>query len=196
MRQNPQLLSDVSVIAIQAGRSLSTSSLVFENNYALNPDVEGMPTEDLTVSFWARTPAYNVSEIGLVQDKKFEDMFNYATHSPSNEGLSPFLASLAMSQSALWGRMSVLDLHCSQGKGSLPSKGGDAQEMHRLCSALLTSTWRGKMKERQETLQANLHDFLLPHSGSNWADREQPTLTKYFEEGVNADAWPQSTREL
>lgn len=75
---------------------MSTNSLVFENNYALNPDVEGMPTEDMTVSFWVRTPAYNVSELGLVQDKQFEDIFNYATHSPAADGA--ITAALALFQ--------------------------------------------------------------------------------------------------
>ncbi len=66
---------------------MSTSSLVFENNYALNGDVTGMPTRDVSVEFWARTPAYNKSSPNA--DKKFEDILNYATHIPDAEGKLP-----------------------------------------------------------------------------------------------------------
>lgn len=70
--------------SLQGGEQLSTSSLIFENNYALNPDVTGMPAKDVTVEFWTRTPAYNKSSANA--DKKFEDLLNYATHIPEDEG--------------------------------------------------------------------------------------------------------------
>ena len=69
---------------LQGGKALQTNSLVFENNYALNSDVVGMPTIDMSVEFWARTPAYNESSPNA--DKKFEDMLNYASRIPDAEG--------------------------------------------------------------------------------------------------------------
>ena len=36
---------------LQGGKALQTNSLVFENNYALNSDVVGMPTNDVSVEF-------------------------------------------------------------------------------------------------------------------------------------------------
>ena len=77
---------------------LSTSSLVFENNYALNSDVMGMPTKDVSVEFWARAPAYNKSSANA--DKKFEDLLNFATHLPDAEGRFSLLPVVALRRQA------------------------------------------------------------------------------------------------
>lgn len=36
--------------------------LTFKNNYAMNQNFRGMPTDDLSVEFWARTPAYSEAQ--------------------------------------------------------------------------------------------------------------------------------------
>ena len=87
-----------------------TSSLVFENNYALNPDVVGMPTKDITVEFWARTPAYNKSS--RPADKKFEDLLNYATHLPGAQGRRiPFSLSYSNLRPSMLGFLAAIMQH-------------------------------------------------------------------------------------
>ena len=56
--------------------------MVFENNYALNPEIEGMPDKDLTVEFWAKTPAYDNNALG---HNPLADLLTYATHIPVAE---------------------------------------------------------------------------------------------------------------
>ena len=72
------------VLGVQGGRSFSSSSLTFANNYALNPDVVEMPTKDLTVEFWAKTPAYDPNAPG---HNPIADFFTYATHVPEAESI-------------------------------------------------------------------------------------------------------------
>lgn len=59
--------------------------LSFQNNYALNEEVGGMPERDVTVEMWVRTPAYKAT-VERVQDS---DLLSYATHTtggaPSRE---------------------------------------------------------------------------------------------------------------
>ena len=64
---------------LQGGRTFSSSSIVFENNYALNPEMSGMPTKDLTVEFWSKTPAYDNNALG---HNPLADLLVYATHIP------------------------------------------------------------------------------------------------------------------
>lgn len=42
------------------------NTLDFSNNYAINTQVEGMPDKDVTVEFWAKTPALNSDDQGDV----------------------------------------------------------------------------------------------------------------------------------
>lgn len=67
---------------MQGGRSFESSSIAFDNNYALNPDVEGIPTKDVTVEFWAKTPAYDNHALGHTD---LADLLVYATHMPNGE---------------------------------------------------------------------------------------------------------------
>jgi len=68
----------------QNGKSFSSSSIVFENNYAMNPDVVEMPTKDLTVEMWAKTPAYDSNALG---HNPVADLLTYATHIPEAESI-------------------------------------------------------------------------------------------------------------
>ena len=63
----------------QGARSLSTSAVEFEDNYALNEQAKGMPTKDITVAFWARTPKVNSSQ----PLQKYTTFLNYATLNPA-----------------------------------------------------------------------------------------------------------------
>ena len=54
-----------------------------------------MPIKDVSVEFWARTPAYNKTSASA--DKKFEELLNYATYLPDAEGrfsALPFVAAV------------------------------------------------------------------------------------------------------
>ena len=69
---------------LQGGRTLEASSIVFEDNYAMNPDMQGMPTKDLTVEFWAKTPAYDPTVPG---HNPLADLLTYATHIPETDSV-------------------------------------------------------------------------------------------------------------
>lgn len=86
--------------ALQGGRSLDASSIVFENNYAMNPDLEGMPTKDVTIELWARTPAYDNNALG---HNPLADLLTYATHIPEAESFcgSPILTPHRLSTRSL-----------------------------------------------------------------------------------------------
>jgi hypothetical protein len=68
----------------QDNRELRTSALSFDNNYALQPDMRGMPEKDFTVEFWAQTPPYNESDKAqqAAGPQVFRNFFSYATHLP------------------------------------------------------------------------------------------------------------------
>ncbi|KAK9789369.1 hypothetical protein WJX73_005379 [Symbiochloris irregularis] len=55
-----------------------TNALSFEDNYALNEHISGMPTRDFTVSFWAKTAPYNKSRPA----QEYNTFLTYATHIP------------------------------------------------------------------------------------------------------------------
>ena len=50
----------------------------FADSYALNENAVNMPTHDITVSFWAKTPGYKASK----PSNRFETFVTYATHLP------------------------------------------------------------------------------------------------------------------
>ncbi len=62
--------------------------LSFHNNYASNQNVQNMPQGDLSIEFWARTPAYNTS---TAQPDVFSEFFSYAAVSSENESAAAFL---------------------------------------------------------------------------------------------------------
>ena len=64
---------------MQGWATKTTAALQFSNSYALNENAKGMPTGDLTVSFWAKTAAFNASQPGMAD----ETFFSYATHLPA-----------------------------------------------------------------------------------------------------------------
>jgi hypothetical protein len=61
----------------QGGQSMKTGAMTFRNNYAINDAVEQMPTRDVTVEFWARTPAMRE---GQAPPADYAEFFSYATH--------------------------------------------------------------------------------------------------------------------
>ena len=61
---------------LQGGSSLQTGGLEFQNNYAFNPSMVGMPRDSFTVEFWAKTPRYTDRTSG----NSFQSFFSYATH--------------------------------------------------------------------------------------------------------------------
>ena len=69
---------------MQGGKSFSSSSIVFENNYAMNAEVEEMPIKDLTVEMWAKTPALDPNALG---HQDIADILTYATHIPGEESI-------------------------------------------------------------------------------------------------------------
>jgi len=56
----------------------SVGVLSFHNNYAMNQGIQNMPQGDVSIAFWARTPAYNTS---TAQPDVFTEFFNYAAMS-------------------------------------------------------------------------------------------------------------------
>lgn len=65
------------------GAALETGALTFHNNYAMNQGFQGMPDGDITIEFWARTPAYNAS---TAQPDIYSEFLNFAAVAPSAGG--------------------------------------------------------------------------------------------------------------
>ncbi|KAK9844409.1 hypothetical protein WJX74_002134 [Apatococcus lobatus] len=61
----------------QGGKHFDTSALSFQNNYALATEITNMPTRDLTVEFWGRTPKYENNNGSVHQE-----FLSFATHLP------------------------------------------------------------------------------------------------------------------
>lgn len=62
--------------------------LSFHNNYAMNQGILNMPQGDLSIEFWARTPAYNAS---TAQPDVFTEFLNYAAVSSETATDAVFL---------------------------------------------------------------------------------------------------------
>ena len=62
---------------MQGSSRFDTSALSFQNNYALASEISNMPTKDLTVEFWARTPKYANSN-----GSSHQEFLSFATHLP------------------------------------------------------------------------------------------------------------------
>ena len=63
-------------------------ALSFSNNYVANQHFQGMPNTDVTIEFWARTPAYNAS---TAQPDIYTEFVNFAAVSSDHGGKSVFL---------------------------------------------------------------------------------------------------------
>ncbi|KAK9814590.1 hypothetical protein WJX72_008328 [[Myrmecia] bisecta] len=63
------------------GKHFPTSALSFQNNYAMNSEMTGMPTRDVTVEFWARTPA-SFQGPGKIPTQDQAEFFSFATRLP------------------------------------------------------------------------------------------------------------------
>lgn len=72
-----------------------TSALSFQNNYALATEISNMPTKDLTVEFWARTPKYENNN-----GSSHQEFLSFATHLPG--GTIPAHSAEAPSCVAWW----------------------------------------------------------------------------------------------
>ncbi len=68
---------------VQESSRFDTAALSFQNNYAMASEITKMPTKDVTVEFWARTPKYENNNGSVHQE-----FFSYATHLPGGEPLS------------------------------------------------------------------------------------------------------------
>ena len=62
---------------MQGSSRFDTSALSFQNNYALATEISNMPTQDLTVEFWARTPKYENNN-----GSTHQEFLSFATHLP------------------------------------------------------------------------------------------------------------------
>lgn len=64
----------------QGSKALETGALKFKNNYAMNSDLDAMPTQDITVEFWARG-----GDLGRTKDtathERYAEFFSFATQS-------------------------------------------------------------------------------------------------------------------
>eukprot|EP00210_Caulerpa_lentillifera_P002634 g2516.t1 len=71
-----------------SGKEFKTHALTFKNNYAMNTGMEGIPTEDITVEFWARSGALTGSP-GTTEH--YAEFISFATtRDPENdEAASP-----------------------------------------------------------------------------------------------------------
>jgi hypothetical protein len=73
------------------GKRLETGALAFHNNFAMNQGWAGMPEKDLTIEFWARTPAFS-SRNGTAEVNS--EFVSFATFIRDEDSLAPtvFLA--------------------------------------------------------------------------------------------------------
>ena len=70
----PPRRSDVTIR--QGSNHLETGALTFKNNHAFNPNIEGMPPEDITIEFWAQSGAIRTHGLSNEQHAEF---LSYAT---------------------------------------------------------------------------------------------------------------------
>ena len=71
----PPISSTQDISSKKFSEKLSTAGVVsFKNNFAMNQNFRGMPEEDITVEFWARTPA-----VGIDQADTYSDFLSFAT---------------------------------------------------------------------------------------------------------------------
>lgn len=57
-------------------KELRTHALSFKNNYAMNPQLKGIPTKDITVEFWARSGVIKDSSVGT---ERYAEFISFAT---------------------------------------------------------------------------------------------------------------------
>jgi len=70
---------------IQNGRDLGLAALDFQNNYAMNAYFQGMPSKDITVEFWSKTPAVSDSK----EDRDlYQELFSFASIKKGNGDVS------------------------------------------------------------------------------------------------------------
>ncbi|PSC70155.1 concanavalin A-like lectin glucanase [Micractinium conductrix] len=80
----------------KGGDRLQAGALSFRNNYALQPDYTGMPDKDITVEFWARTPAYTPRN---ATPERYAEFFSFASF--GRDGGSPQQASTVFMDDAI-----------------------------------------------------------------------------------------------
>ena len=75
-----QSLHDVISLLQNNGPQLTTGAITFANNYALQPNAIDIPTRDVSVEFWARTPSATHSSN---DHNALSDILDIASHTTS-----------------------------------------------------------------------------------------------------------------
>ena len=75
----PPSRSDVMIR--QKDNHMETGALTFKNNHAFNPNIMGMPSEDITIEFWARSGPIRSHGVSSEQHAEF---LSYATIQPGD----------------------------------------------------------------------------------------------------------------
>ena len=74
----PPISSMQSISSKKFSDRVSAGVASFKNNYAMNQNYRGMPERDLSIEFWARTPA-----VGIDQADVYSDFLSFATSAQS-----------------------------------------------------------------------------------------------------------------
>ncbi|KAL4422517.1 hypothetical protein ABPG75_008714 [Micractinium tetrahymenae] len=69
----------------QGDKRMETGALTFRNNYAMQQAYEGMPDRDITVEFWARTPAYTPKNS---TPERYAEFFSFASFARDEASLA------------------------------------------------------------------------------------------------------------
>ncbi|PRW20453.1 concanavalin A-like lectin glucanase [Chlorella sorokiniana] len=69
----------------QGSSRLEAGAMAFRNNYAMQQTYSGMPERDITIEFWARTPAYSARNS---TPASFSEFLSFATYTKDESGPS------------------------------------------------------------------------------------------------------------
>lgn len=68
--------------------SLRTGSLIFKNSFAINDQIENMPTKDITVEFWAQAVLNTKNPSDAISNNRYAEFLSFATQSKGDGDLN------------------------------------------------------------------------------------------------------------